>query len=94
MPIPERNGRLFAKRLSVEKAWKFSRAKSEAAHCLAVATANGGVESMRALIAVSEQERAELLAWAADEPKLTGKILAAVTYRAQVLEEFNRLAAK
>jgi hypothetical protein len=87
-----RNGRLFAKRLTDEQAWRVTRAKSEAKYCLAIAIANGGVESMRTLISVSAQEMGELVAWAADEPKLTGRILAAVTFREAVLREFDRLA--
>jgi len=47
---------------------------------------------MRKLIAVSEQERAELLAWADESPPLlASKILAVVVYREEVLSAFDAL---
>ena len=88
-----RNGRLFSKQLTDEEAWDCPTPRSEAFYCLRVARANGGVAAMREVIAVSEAERAELLSWAAADPSLTGKILAAVAFRGEVLEEFEKLLA-
>src|SRR5262245_12628398 len=86
--------KLFAQQLTHEAAWSWPSPKAEAAACLRVALSNGGIPAMRELIAVSEFERAELLAWAAEEPTLTSKILAAVAYREEVLAEFKKLLAR
>jgi len=86
-------GNLFAERLTDEDAWRLPSPRAEAAACLRVALSNGGVEHMREVIAVSEGERAELLAWAAEEPTLTSRILGAVSYREEVLAEFDELVA-
>ena len=90
---PERTGRIVTKQISLQQAWGRGSPRAEAAVCLKAALRNGGLASMRALIGVSEQERAELLAWAADEPKLVERIEQAVAFREAVLREFDKLAA-
>jgi|SRR5215472_555786 len=93
MSNPAQHNRAFLEEISDTEAWSSPPARSEAARCLAVARANGGVEHMRELIAVSDGERAELLAWAVEEPTLTSKILGVVAYRERVLTEFDELVA-
>jgi hypothetical protein len=88
-----RNGRIVNKPIGSAGAWREPSPRIEAKACVRVALANGGLEAMRKLIAVSAQEKANLLSWATGDPQLVSRIEQAVTYREQVLEEFNRLAA-
>jgi hypothetical protein len=72
--------------------WRTGSAKQEAIALHALLGRNGDdVESLRALIGVSDKERDELSQWAANCPALHGRIEAMVYYREKVLEEFNRL---
>ena len=57
-----------------------------------VAHANGGVQSMRALISVSAQERLELGIRMKEQPELAARITESIRYREQVLAEFERMA--
>jgi hypothetical protein len=66
----------------------------EAKGCLKIALANGGVEKMRALIQISDQERREL-----EQMQWTGQLSEmlvnkSLEYRAQVLLAFDCLVAK
>ena len=92
---PSRNGRAFLAPLSDREAWKLQPSpKQEARGCLETAKKNGGIRAMREVISIWPKERAELDAWiAAEEPELAIRILAAVSYRERVLEEFDELVA-
>jgi phosphoserine aminotransferase len=75
--------------------WKpTSSAKNEARALLEIAPQNGGLASMRALIAVSEAEKENLRAWAKENPFLTSRIEASIRFRSQVLAAFDQLAAE
>ncbi len=52
------------------------------------------VETVRADIAVNALEMADLNAWIAWKPNLESRIRRMVAYRAQMLDEFNRLVAE
>lgn len=73
-------------------AWSTPAARAEAKACVEIALSNGGLASMRALIAVSEKERGALFALAAGDPELVERIKKAVAFREAVLREFDRLA--
>lgn len=88
-----RNGRICVKPMGVGVAWQSPSPKAEARECVKIALSNGGLAAMRALIAVSEQEKADLLAWAGDDPKLGEKIERAVAFREAVLREFDRISS-
>ena len=88
-----RTGRAFLEEISDSEAWASAPPQQEARSCLQIARSNGGITHMRELIAVSEGERAELLAWAVEEPTLASKIVTAIAYREEILREFEKLLA-
>jgi len=84
-PIPRRPGKIE------RQAWCWPTAKSEAKSCAIAAQRNGGVDTMREIIAITDRERRELLEWVKQEPALADKVFAAIAYRERVLAEFNAL---
>ncbi len=75
--------------------WRVGSAREEARALFRMLGRNGDdVNSLRALIGVSEKERAQLADWAAcTSPLISLRIEAMVTYRQEVLLQFDRLVA-
>jgi hypothetical protein len=89
---PIRSGRIVTKPISIGGAWSKPSPRAEARACVKIALSNGGLASMRALIAVNEREMGALFAWAAGDPDLVARVEQAIVFRERVLLEFDRLA--
>jgi hypothetical protein len=75
--------------------WRVGSAREEARALFRMLGRNGDdVNSLRALISLTPKEKAELADWAAcTSPLISVRIEAMLTYRREVLLQFNRLVA-
>jgi hypothetical protein len=71
----------------------FTRASVEARCCLRIAIRNGGIEKMRRLIAVSEEEKRELQNMYSTGELSPFLVLKSLHYRVDVLREFDKLVS-
>ena len=71
--------------------WVYPPAKAEARFLLHVARNNGGVDAMRRLISVTPREQTELERLVQCGQILEKRVQDAITFRAEVLREFDRL---
>ena len=82
-----------AEPVTIAEAWhQRPSPRQEAAACLRVAIATGGVEAMRALISVSDREKSERRIWTEEQPELAAGITEPILYREAVLHEFDAAA--
>jgi phage protein U len=77
------------------EAWRWPASpRKEARQLVQMLGRNGDdIRSLRALICITDGERAKLRAWADEEPELVSGIEQAIAFRDAVLREFDRLVA-